>query len=152
MASNSLDGKKVYLRISPDGGTTKYVLVCLIKQGFESETSVNETETQCETLIGTGTPKRKFSFEAAINTAPAAVVSGLGECSHQKLLEWDASPKTELTIEQFLPTVGSPLVADAKFYKSSLGYLTSYKDDAPINDIIKCSGTFSLFGTLDITA
>jgi hypothetical protein len=151
MASNSLQGKKVYLRISPDGGTNKYVLVCLIKQGFEGDIAVNETETQCETLVGLGSNKNKFTFEAAINTSPAALVSNLGECSHQKLLEW-YNAQTELTIEQFLPTVGTPLVADAAFYKSSKGYITQYKDDAPVNDIIKCSGAFSLFGTLDITA
>ena len=149
MAGNSLQGKKLYFRISPDSGTTWYVLVCLIRQGFQGETPVTETETQCETLVGLGTSKNKFPVEGAVNTDPAAPVAGVGEASHQKLLDWYTG-QDELTVQQFLPDSVTPTTPDPAFYKKQKAYLTKYNDDAPVNDIVKFTAEFTGFGVMDI--
>lgn len=149
MASNPLQGKKIYFRISPDAGTTYYVLVCMIKSGLTLDIPVQETETQCETLVGLGTQKVKFPVEGALNTDPAAPVSGIGEASSTLLLTW-ATAQTSLIVQQFLPDTAVPTTPDPKFYRKMSAYLTNYKEDVPVNDIVKFTAEFSGFGTLDI--
>jgi hypothetical protein len=136
MALAQVQGKAILLKVSPDAGTTKYTLVCLVKQTFKGSTAVNKKETQCGQAVGLGAKDMSFTFDAVMNTTPAAVVSGAGEASAKLALSWWLND-TQLTVYRSIGTAG------ADHYMEATAYLTEYNDDLTVGDPMAFSGTLN---------
>lgn len=142
MATTPVQGKAILLVVND--GTTDYTLVCLTKQSFKGSTPVNKKETQCGQIVGLGAKDMSFSFDAIMNTTPAAVSGGAGEASAKIALGWYKND-TPLTIKRSIGTAG------ADHYMSATAYLTEYNDDLTVGNPMAFSGVFTVYGDLDIT-
>src|SRR5438270_13057415 len=120
MANTDVQGVLIPLTVSPDGGTTKYTLACLVDNDFKSDFAVNIDESQCGVHVGTGQPRFSFSFNAIVNITPDAVSGGTGQASWKLVQQWHAS-KTQLLVEQQHGVAGADFYIGGTYYLNSIG-------------------------------
>lgn len=140
---NIFQGQEVLLRISEDNGTTWLYLVCAENQTNDATRDMKERTTQCGTIVGKGASvKRNIGFKGVYNRITDAVASGEGYASGKNLKTW-LKDGTALIVEQ--------VVGDGTTYKNkSNAYVSNYKEDIPVDDVIGFDVSFFMWGTWTI--
>ena len=143
---SDVQGKLLPLIVSPDSFTTSYTLVCLTQGGVKNSFSVNTEESQCGVHTGIGSPAFSVSFSAIVKTDPTTPTGTplVGEASYKKLLEW----ATSQTLLSFKVSQGT---AGADFYQTGDVYLNDLSLDWQVGQTVKCSGTMTGTGVVDVT-
>ena len=141
-----VQGKDLPLILSDDSFTTSYTIVCLTQGGVKNSYSVNTEESQCGVHTGIGSPAFSVSFSAIVKTDPTAAscTPSVGEASYKKLLTW-ATAQTKLSFKVSNGTLG------ANFYQSGEVYLNDLSLDWQVGQTVKCSGTLTGTGVVDVT-
>ncbi len=141
MAVTTIESKDLRYRISVDSGTTYKKLVC--KQAFDMDSKKNITveESDCGQHVSVGSATdTTFNFEFILNLTPA-----IGEISAADVAAaHDAGTLVYIKVDD--------ADSGATYYRSASGYLESYKESAPLNGLVKGSGTFRVNGSVDFTA
>ncbi len=81
MATTTLNGNDIPLKISTDAGTTYKSVVCATTSGIEITRDISEKETKCGLLSTVGNAKWSANVEGVVNTTPAGT-----EVSYEDLL------------------------------------------------------------------
>ncbi len=140
MATTTLQSNLVPINISSDGGSTYKAIVCKKSWTFNGDTSTTEEETDCGTLTGIGSNKWSFDFEAVMNTTPAS-----SEFSTEDLLGFWVG-QTALKVKAYYP-----ITPGTDIYLQGDCYLTSFKINNQVGNLMTCSGTLTGTGQLDNT-
>ncbi len=141
MATTTLNGNDIPLKISTDAGTTYKSVVCATTSGIEITRDISEKETKCGLLSTVGNPKWTANVEGVVNTTPTA----LTEVSYEDLLSIIINNTSTLC------KVESPVAAGTDFYLQGTVIMTGLNLSMPSGDFVEFTCTLTGSGTPDIT-
>lgn len=140
MAVTTISSSSIRFKISYDGGATYLKVVC--KQAFDIDLSKDVATEQSDcgdhVAVGTSTPA-SFNFEFILNTTPAATETSADAVFAAVIAGTEVKLKADNADTA------------ATYYRQASGFLTNYKETAPLNGLVKSTGTFKVNGLIDIT-
>jgi hypothetical protein len=141
----SQQGQEVLLRASDNNGEDWYIFTCMEKQSNSASRGVKQRSTQCGPVVGKdSTIQRKKSFDGTLDNVEDALVDGVGFASSKKIKQWHKDG-TALLVQQ--------IVGDGTEYiDQSPAYISDYKENIPVDDVIDYSVEFTCFGEWVISA
>lgn len=140
MATTTLNGNDVPLKISTDGGTTYKSIVCATSSDVKMSRDIKEKETKCGKLTTVGNLTWSVDVSGVINTTPAGT-----EVSYEDLLGIIVNNTTTLA------KIESPVAAGTDFYIQGTVVMTNLDLATPSGDFAEFSCTLTGSGTVDIT-
>ena len=140
MATTTLNGTDIPLKISTDAGVTYKTVVCATTSKVSMSRDTKETDTKCGILSAAGSLKWTVNVDGVVNTTPTGT-----ETSYEDLLSiMSANTATLVKIE-------SPVAAGTDFFISGSVVMSNLDLDLPSGDFVSFSCTLSGSGTVDIT-
>lgn len=131
----TLLSKLVPFAISTDGSNYSNI-VCKKAWDMSLDIPLVQEDTDCGKITGVGTPGFTFNVEFIFNTTP-----GSGEVSANEVAGY-ANSSTLVYVK----------VSDgAGYIRSGSGYLTNYKESAPVNGFITATATLTGSGTISLS-
>lgn len=140
MATTTLNGNDIPLKISTDAGTTYKSVVCATTSGIEITRDISEKETKCGLLSTVGNAKWSANVEGVVNTTPAGT-----EVSYEDLLGIIVNNTATLI------KVESPVAAGTDFYIQGTVIMTGLNLSMPSGDFVEFTCTLTGSGIIDIT-
>ena len=131
----TLASKLIPFALSSDDVTYKNV-VCKKAWDLNIDLPLTQEESDCSVHTAVGTPKWAFNFEIILNTTPDS-----NQYSADAVATF-ANNGTRIFVK----------VTYTGYYRQGAGYITNWKESAPVNGLVTCTGTFTGDGTLDLTA
>lgn len=132
---NKTQGKLVLLAIDPTGGTDYDTIVCLTSNSFSSDTNVIDGNSKCGSDQSPGTQSETIDFEGQQYINPDA-----GTVSAADLY----------TLKKNQTTFGWKIFEEpsraGSITKEGQGFLSSYSEDAGVDDYATFSGTITIKG------
>jgi len=139
MATTTLNGNDIPLKISTDGGSTYKSVVCATTSGIEMTRNISEKETKCGKLSTVGNLTWSANVEGVVNTTPEGT-----ELSYEDLLGIIInSTATLIKIE-------SPVAAGTDFYIQGTVIMTGLNLSMPSGDFVSFTCTLTGSGVVDI--
>jgi len=139
MATTTLNGNDIPLKISTDAGTTYKSVVCATTSGIEITRDISEKETKCGPLSTVGNAKWSANVEGVVNTTPAGT-----EVSYEDLLGIIVNNTATLI------KVESPVAAGTDFYIQGTVIMTGLNLSMPSGDFVEFTCTLTGSGIIDI--
>lgn len=140
MAVTTLQSNLVPLNVSADGGSTYKAVVCKKSWSFNGDSSSSEEQTDCGTLLGLGSTTWGFDIEGVINTTP-----GASEVSAETMFGyWNSQTALKVKLDY-------PASAGTDLYAVGDCYLTSFKIQNTVGNLMTFTGSLKGTGALDIT-
>lgn len=136
----ALASKHVPAMIGTDGVTYKKI-VCKKAWNLKIEPQLVEEDTDCDTLVATGSVKWSVDLEFVMNLTP----NGSTEVSANEVATW-ANDGTTVYI-----LLGYPDSTYTSYYRQGAGVLINVSESAPVNGLLTVTCTFKGSGTLDLT-
>ncbi len=140
MATTTLNGNDIPLKISTDGGTTYKSVVCATTSGIEMTRNISEKETKCGKLSTVGNLTWSANVEGVVNTTPAGT-----EISYEDLLGIIVNNTATLI------KIESPVAAGTDFYIQGTVIMTGLNLSMPSGDFVEFTCTLTGSGVVDIT-
>lgn len=122
--------------ISTDGVTYKSV-VCKKAWNVAIDPQITSEDSDCGVHTSVGTTRWSFDAEIILNTTP----NGATEVSANTVAGY-ANAGTLVYVK---------LVYSGSYYRQGQGYITNYRESAPLNGLVSASFTFTGDGTLDLS-
>lgn len=141
MATTTLNGNDIPLKISTDAGTTYKSVVCATTSGIEITRDIVQKPTKCGDLTTVGNAKWSANVEGVVNTTPTA----LTEVSYEDLLGIIVNNTATLI------KVESPVAAGTDFYIQGTVIMTGLNLSMPSGDFVEFTCTLTGSGVIDIT-
>lgn len=141
MAVETLKSNEVGVYISTDGGTTKKEIVCGTDITIDSSKNITRKKHKCGSAAAVSEPEYTISFGGVANLTPTIA----SEVSAQELAVLDADTTAITVIVQHRtdPT---------KYYRSGLGYISSYTENLPLDDTMDFDIEFAVDGAMELTS
>lgn len=137
-----LQSRLVPFAISTNG-TTYYNVVCKKTWDLTGDKPLVEDDSDCGHHVAVGaSTKYTIGFELIFNSTPDSDQKS----SNDLMGYFDAG--TLLYFKLQYPTSGSP---GTTYYRQGTGYITQYKEQAPLNGFIISTGTLTMNGSIDLT-
>lgn len=140
MATTTLNGNDIPLKISTDAGVTYKSVVCATTAGVQMSRDITEVETKCGKLTTVGNVAWTCNVEGVVNTTPSGT-----EVSYEDLLGIIVGNTSTLV------KVESPVSAGTDFYIQGTVIMTGLDIDTPSGDFAAFTCTLTGSGTPDIT-
>lgn len=132
----TLSSRLVPFAISADN-ITYWNVVCKKAWDLNVDVPLTQEESDCSVHTAVGTVKWSFNFEIILNLTPNVGT----EVSADAVIGY-AIAGTLIYVK----------VAYSGYYRQGAGYITNWKESAPQNGLITCTGVFTGDGSLDVTA
>ena len=140
MATTTLNGNDIPLKISTDAGTTYKSVVCATTSGIEITRDISQKPTKCGDLTTVGNVKWTANVEGVVNITPAVT-----EVSYEDLLGIIVNNTATLI------KVESPVAAGTDFYIQGTVIMTGLNLSMPSGDFVEFTCTLTGSGIIDIT-
>lgn len=140
MATTTLNGNDIPLKISTDAGVTYKSIVCATSSDVKMSRDIKEKDTKCGKLTTVGNLTWSIDVSGVLNTTPAGT-----EVSYEDLLSIIVNNTSTLA------KIESPVAAGTDFYIQGTVVMTNLDLGTPSGDFAEFSCTLTGSGTVDIT-